>query len=146
MLFFIPTLKDIETHYSFSKEVAADSEVIKNNCKRYLISALSKFLSPRAISFNGVAAFSTGSEDLERRLVYLTDQSMGSIQLSKLKLVVSLTVIAFLFLSLSASIHTMVMSGGMKNISYICPFGDNCIFSRKHHLNITKPINYTPVK
>lgn len=145
VLFFIPTLKDIERHYTFSKEVAADGEVINSDKKRYLISALSKFLSPKAISFNGVAAFAV-SEDLERRLVYLTDRSTGTIRLSKLKLFVSLTVIAFLFLSLSASIHTMVMGSGMKSISYICPFGDNCIFPSKHHLNISKPINYTPVK
>lgn len=145
MFFFIPTLRDIDAHYAFSKEVSADMDALKNGTKESLVSALSKLLSPGVSRYNGVAAF-TGTEDLERRIVYLTDHAMGSIRLSKLKLVVSLTVIAFLFLSLNASFHTMVMRGGMKTVSYICPFGDNCLFTNKHSINQSKAVNTTSLK
>jgi len=73
MFFFIPTLKDIQSHYTFSKEIAADEVVIRNVNKESLISALTKFLSPSIPTLTGVAAFAD-SYDLEKRILYLSGQ------------------------------------------------------------------------
>src|SRR5258708_5231881 len=66
MFFFIPTLKDVERFYTFSKEINADDLVIRKHLKKPLLSALSKLIGGNSVDFAGVAAFA-GSNDLKRR-------------------------------------------------------------------------------
>ncbi len=160
MLFFIPTLRDIQRQYTFSKELAADAIVIKNGQKQSLISALMKTLSTSGLS--GVAAFSS-SDDLEKRIVHLTNQKTYiSITLSKRNLLFSLTSLSLLFVMLSTPVHAVAMntkSMDMMDTIYICPFGDSCLaackqyvkvehnpFVNRNDINASKNILYTPVK
>ena len=153
MFFFIPTLKDIQAHYVFSKEVAADELVIKEGKRMSLISALTKLLSPNVPSFYGVATFAS-SQDLERRILYLTNQKQqASIKLSKRNLSFSIIVVMLLFLALNAPIHAIAMNDNAHEQSYfVCPFGGECANSCKKELqsreskNFSENVIYTPIQ
>jgi len=152
MLFFIPTFKDIQSHYAFSKEIAADEVAIRSGHKEFLISALTKLLSPSIPSLSGVAAFAD-SHSLENRILYLTEQKKVSIRLSKRNLLLSFSAILFLFILLSGPVHAIATNDKAMSHSYfICPFGGDCINSCKKELtqstknNFSKNLHYTPVK
>lgn len=152
MLFFIPTLKDIQAHYTFSKEIAADQVVVRSGGRESLISALTKLLSPGTPSFSGVAAFAD-SYDLEKRILYLTKQKKANIGLSKRNLLLSFSTVLLLFIVLSSPIHAIAMSDKTMNHSYfICPFGGDCINSCKKEIetmsskNYSEKPPYTPIK
>ena len=152
MLFFIPTLKDIQLHYIFSKEIAADEVVIRNGNKDSLVSALTKLLSPGTPSFSGVAGFAD-SYDLEKRILYLTKQKKTNIRLSKRNLLLSFSAVLFLFIVLSSPIHVIATNDkGMDHSYFICPFGSDCINSCKKEFetisnkNFSEELPYTPVK
>lgn len=152
MLFFIPTLKDIQAHYAFSKEVAADEVVIRNGNKDSLISALTRLLSPGKPSFSGIAAFAD-SYSLENRIMYLTEKKKTSIHLSKRNLLLSFSAVLFLFIVLSSPVYAITINDKAMDHSYfICPFGGSCMNSCKKELktmsskNFSAEAPYTPVK
>lgn len=123
MFFFIPTLKNIQRHYEFLKEVAADNAVIKNSRRQSLLSALTTFLSQPTPAMSGVAAF-IGESDLERRILYLTKHQKESfVKLSKMHLTLSLGVILVLFFFISSSVNAVTINDKtMKSSYFICPF------------------------
>ena len=140
MLFFIPTLQDIQTHYALSKEIAADDDVVRCGNRESLISALTKLLSPSIPSLSGIAAFAD-SHSLEKRILYLTEKKKTSIRLSKRNLLFSFSAVLFLFIVLSLPIHAIAMNDKAMDHSYfICPFGNNCTNSCKEE------VPYTPTK
>ena len=152
MLFFIPTLKDIQLHYIFSKEIAADEVVIRNGNKDSLISALTKLLSPSIPSLSGIAAFAD-SHSLENRILYLAKKKKTSIHLSKRNLLLSFSAVLFLFIVLSSPVHAIAINDKAMNHSYfICPFGSDCINSCKKEFetisnkNFSEEVPYTSVK
>ena len=152
MLFFIPTLKDIQVHYTFSKEIAADEVVVRSGGREFLISALTKLLSPGTPSLSGVAAFAD-SYDLEKRILYLTEHNKVYISLSKRNLLLSFSAVLLLFIVLSSPVHAITMNDKTMDRSYfICPFGGDCINSCKKEIetmsskNFSEELPYTPIK
>lgn len=124
MFIFIPALKDIQAHYAFLKEVAADNAVIKNSRRQPLLSALTVFLSQPVPSMSGVAAF-IGENDLERRILHLTNHhpQESAAKLSKMGLTFSLGIVLLLFFFISSSVNAVTMNDKTMNNSYfICPF------------------------
>ena len=161
MLFFIPTLKDIQAHYIFSKEIAADEIVVRNGGRESLISALSKLVSPSNSSLKGVAPYRmvqgvaafADSNDLEKRILYLTEHKKTYIGLSKRNLLLSFSAILVLFVVLSLPVHAITINDKDIDSSYfICPFGSDCINSCKKEIettsskNFSEELPYTPVK
>lgn len=151
MLFFIPTLKDIQSHYIFSKEIAADEVVIRNGSKESLISALAKLLSPSIPTLSGVAAFAS-SNNLEKRIIYLTEQKKLSIRLSKKNLLLSTGVMVLFFIALNAPVHAITVNKeSMEHTYFVCPFGGECLNSCKNELkttskNYSEYLMYTPIQ
>lgn len=144
MFFFIPTLKDIQAHFVFSKEIAADQAVIRNSNRQSLISALTAFLSQPTPGMSGVAAF-ISDNDLERRIFYLTNQQMASsVKLSKLNLSFSLGIVLALFLFLGSSVHAFTMNDKTMDDSYfVCPFSFLDMSSCNKGLQAKNKINIT---
>lgn len=160
MLFFIPILQDIQTHYVLSKEIAADDEVVRSGNKESLISALTKTLSFNTPAFYGIAAFTDG-QDLEKRILHLLNEKKRiAINLSKRNLFFSLGILSLLFVTLSMPIHAVAMTNKSMDIIstvYICPFGESCLsackqemkeqksFDQENGINASSNLLYTPV-
>ncbi len=155
MFFFIPVLKDIEAHYSLSKEITADKTAIQNGNKKNLISALRKLLSPNTPAFYGIAAF-VNAGDLERRISYLTNRKPEPIRIKKRNLILSIGILLTLLIVINAPVHAISMSEAsmqsMNQSYFICPFGGDCINSCKKDFvlssknNFSKNLFYSPVK
>lgn len=147
MFFFIPLLLDLQRHYVFIKEIAADEVAIKNINKNFLISALAKLLVSKTPHFGTVAALGS-LDNLEKRILYLTDKqrkvtfrpSILSISLSSLVVVLSLTIV-------NVPVYAVSQEGSMDHSLFVCPFGDSCTSSCKaeKEINYTKNLPYTPL-
>lgn len=158
MFFFIPVLLDLQRHYVFIKEIAADEVAIKKINKNFLISALAKLLVSGTPHFGTVAALGS-LDNLEKRILYLTDKqrkvtfrpSILSVSLSSLVVVLSLTIV-------NVPVYAVSQEGSMDHSLFVCPFGDSCTLSCKQSLpssdeerkaekeiNYTKNLLYTPV-
>ena len=161
--FFIPIFKDIQAHYAISCEIAADEVVIKDGNRKSLISALTKLLSLNTPPLYGVAPYRmvqgvvaafASTDDLERRILYLTDQHKSkSMKLSKRNLALSLAVLLSLFVVLNVPVHAVAISENATDQSYfVCPYGGDCLNSCKKQVesmdrkNYTENVLYTPVK
>lgn len=139
MLFFIPTLRDIQAHYTFSKEIAADEVVVRNGSRKHLFSALSKLLSQSLSSLLLVASFAD-SYNLEKRILHLTKQKQTSIGLSKRNLLLSFFAVLLLFIVSSLPVHAIAINDKAPDSSYfMCPFGT---ISSK---NFSEEVLYTPI-
>ncbi len=132
MFFFIPTIRDVQEYYAFSKELAADGEAINYGLKQPLLSALSKLITISNPKFSGVAAL--GSDDLEKRIKYLTREHQSVLfRPSYLNLSLSAFVVLFSFIFLNAPVHAFTI---------VCPYGDNCATECKNGLKL-KEINFS---
>lgn len=157
MFFFIPILKDFQNFYAFSKEIAADKLVISNGYKQPLLSVLSKLLTAASPKFSGVAALA-GAGDLEKRVMYLTDNQIKSIfKPSLINISLSAIVVLFSLALVNTPVYavsghegsmedSLLISEG-KKLVFICPFGDSCALSCKaeKEINYSKNLLYTPV-
>jgi len=134
MFLFIPILKDLQRHYIFTREIAADSLAVKNNGKAGLVSVLSKLLISNPPYFNLVATLDSG-ENLEKRILYLTG--------GQRKVVFKPS-----FLSISLSTFIVLFSMVLVNTPvYAVRADDSC--KAKEEVNYSKdvihtPANYTP--
>lgn len=142
MFFFIPTMRDVLKYYAFSKELAADGEALKNGLKQPLLSALSKLITTSTPKFSGVAAL--GSDDLEKRIKYLTNQHQKMLfRPSILSLSLSTFVILLSLIILNAPVHAFTMDEqSMEHSYFLCPYGDNCATECKNSLK-DKEINFS---
>ncbi len=143
MFFFIPILKDIHKFYALSKEIAADEVVIKKGQRASLLSALSKLVSLNNPKLSGVAALAS-IDDLEKRIKVLTGaQDKILFRPSMLSVSLSIVVLFFSFIALSAPVHAM---GGMDDQSMntycVCSYNDRCSGECKDRLN-KKDQNYS---
>lgn len=152
MFFFIPILRDVQRYYTFSKELAADNEVIKDGAKESLLKALSKLLLVNEKSFGGVAAFAS-VHDLEKRIEYLSKGSYnGSLKPSLINLILSAVVMVSALLIVSAPVHAVSMSDeSMEHSLFICPFGSECLAACKKEFptdrkNFSEIQLYTPMQ
>lgn len=110
--FFAPTLKDFHNYFTLSKELSADQLVIKSKYLKDLKSALSKVLNNLTPNINGVAAF-TGEEAIEQRVAALTEPYYKlSVNISFLKIVISLIAPLIAFGTLDLPIHAMENTDG----------------------------------
>lgn len=148
MFFFIPILLDLQRHYVFIKEIAADEVAIKNINKNFLISALAKLLASGTPHYFGTVAALGSLDNLEKRILYLTDKqrkvtfrpSILSVSLSSLVVVLSLTIV-------NVPVYAVSQEGSMDHSLFVCPFGDSCTLSCKaeKETNYTKNLLYTPL-
>lgn len=147
MFFFIPILLDLQRHYVFIKEIAADEVAIKNINKNFLISALAKLLVSKTPHFGTVAALGS-LDNLEKRILYLTDKqrkvtfrpSILSVSLSSLVVVLSLAIV-------NVPVYAVSQEGSTDHSLFVCPFGDSCALScqAEKEINYTKNLLYTPL-
>ncbi len=152
MFFFIPILKDVDRYFIFSKEIAADNLAVKNDGKKFLLSALSKLITTPTPKFSGVAALAN-TDNLERRIQYLAGgRSKILFRPSLLNLAFSVVVLLASTIFLNAPVHAFSMNDDQMNQSYfLCPYGDSCATECKNGLK-TKEVNfsenrlYTPVE
>lgn len=145
--FFIPTLKDVERFYTFSKEIAADDLVIKNHSKKPLLSALLKLIETNSPNLTGVAKFA-GSNDLKRRLEYLTGKESNKFFIPSLRNII-FSLIIFVVPLFVVNSPTFAMSNmneqSMKDAYFMCPYGDSCINDCKNTFQSSK-VNYSQSK
>lgn len=110
--FFVPILRDFHNHYTLSKELSADQLVVKLRLVKNLKSALSKVLNNLSPNINGVAAFASEGV-LEQRVVALTTPAFKpNVQLSIIKMAISVIVLLVIFGTLDLPIHAMENADG----------------------------------
>lgn len=108
VFFFIPILKDLQRHYLFTKEIAADTEVIKQSDRKVLISVLSKFITARFSYLNSVATLAS-PDDLEKRILYLGGrQKAVSFQPSAFSVSASTFMIVALLIVVSTPVYATI--------------------------------------
>lgn len=107
VFFFIPILKDLQRHYLLTKEIAADTEVIKQSGREVLMSVLSKFITARFSYLNSVATLAS-PDDLEKRILYLGGrQKAVSFQPSVFSISISIFMIVVLFALISTPVYAV---------------------------------------
>lgn len=127
MFFFVPTLKDFQSHYVLSKEVAADQLAVQDRGSWGIRTALIKVLNFSTPSFSGVSSFAN-EDSLEKRVEILTNPRSGlRIKISGMRLILSLVV----FLSALALLNLPVyaVENGDSHAYFICPYGDECMMT-----------------
>lgn len=153
MFFFIPTISDFQNLYSFSREIAADRLTVRSGAKNQLLSALSKVMVSSSPQFSGVAGLVGNT--LEKRILYLTGRNKNlTWDISKPRLLLSLSIVIFSFSMLTIPVHAFnsTMSMQSSNQSYfVCPFGDKCATEcndkiKNQEINFSQSLPYTPVR
>lgn len=107
MFFFIPLLRDIQSYYAFSKEIAADEVVIRNGNKHSLISVLSKLMVSPSPKFAIVATL-TNVNDLEKRILYLSGKQIkNTFKPSVANIFISVLVVVFSLMIVNAPVYAV---------------------------------------
>lgn len=107
MFFFVPVLKDFHKYFILSKELAADQLVIKAKLMQDLKTALAKSLGSLTPSLSGIATFANES-NLEQRINALTIPNFKTgINISLLKIIISVLVFTSAFATLSLPVYAM---------------------------------------
>lgn len=132
LLFFLPISKDFQNHYLLSQEIAADKEVLKQTRVFALRNALIKSIDLPEANF-ALAQFS--EHNLEQRVKILTATSnQVTFKLSASRLIMSVFVVTFYFLSAQLPIYAM--DNGSAHSYFFCTTNQR-LFS---------PANYSPAK
>lgn len=130
VFFFIPILKDLQRYYFLTKEIAADSEVIKDGGRQVLASALSKFLRSPSPLLNTVATLAS-PDDLEKRILYLTgNQKKAIFRPSPVNIVLSIFIVLFFMVLVNTPVYAVRAD-------------DSC--KAKEEINYSKDLLYTPL-
>ena len=127
MFFFVPILKDIHSHYTLSKEVAADQLATQLEEVRYLRSALIKILLSPTPVLSGVASFGS-DKDLEQRVNILVNNHKIKVKMSFTRLVISFAVFLFAIASLNLPVYA-IEDSHQTHSYFICPYGGECMLS-----------------
>lgn len=145
MFFFIPLFKDIQQHWAFSKEIAADKTVIGAGYKTALMQALAKLLATKPPSYSVIAGLSNIS-DLEKRIFHLTQtQQKLAFRPSLTRLVFSGGIIVLLFFVLNVPVNAIAKNESSMDHSYlVCPPGRQCLASCKAEFQPTDSQNFSP--
>ena len=127
MFFLIPIIKDFQSYYTLSKEIAADQLAVRLEGVNYLRSALVKILRSPAPAFSGVASFGS-DRDLEQRVDVLANNHKVKVKISAVRVVISFTVFIFALIALNLPVYA-IEDGHERHSYFICPYGGECMLS-----------------
>ncbi len=127
MFFFVPTLKDIHSYYTLSKEVAADQLATESKSINDLKSALTKVLRSPTPVLSRVASFA--NDNLEQRINVLTKTKKLSLKISFLRLIMSFSIFVLALVALNMPVYAIENNHDDSHSYFICPYSGECMLS-----------------
>ncbi len=153
MFFFVPVLRDFHKYFILTKELAADQLAVRTKSTKDLKTALTKCLTSLTPTMSGIATF-VSEGNLEQRVHALAVPNFKvGIELSLIKILLSLLILISAFGILNLPVHAMENGDGTHSYFIMSPTDNHMVSCIKESVTTEfpfssegtySPLNYSP--